>query len=91
MLSKASFKEFLRHQNRNQGPDDKMFDTYDHNNDGEISCDDFVGFCKDTLNQGKYRRVALKFMKNEDQFQKEIKTSPREQRIGKKTLRDCCY
>ena len=51
---------------------ERTFQEYDDDGDGTISRCDFIYFCQDALNQGKIRKVAIKFMANKDQFRREI-------------------
>lgn len=72
-LSKASFREILSTRNLSQYRDIRLLDKAftNQNSNGDISRNGFVSFCKGALNQGKYRTVALKFMKVEEQFRRE--------------------
>jgi serine/threonine protein kinase len=55
---------------------DERFDSYfvqsDVNKDGRISRDEFVGICNTVVNNDRQGRVVLKFMKNKEQFQREV-------------------
>jgi serine/threonine protein kinase len=55
---------------------DERFDSYfeqsDANHDGRISRDEFVGICKTVVSNDHQGRVALKFMKNKEHFQREV-------------------
>lgn len=68
-LNEASFKRVLLKLHISYRK--KTFSDWDTDDDGEISCDEFVSFYKCTLDKGQFRKVALKFMKLKEQFQRE--------------------
>jgi len=86
-ITKSSFRVLLKEENFYQAQDDglleKSFVDYDQNQDETISCDEFVNFCKDNLNEGKFRKVAIKFMQDEEQFQREIEYRKRNKELVK--------
>ena len=60
-----------------------MFKTFDNDNDGTVSKQEFVNFCKAKIDKGRRHEVAIKFMKKKDQFLREV-NSRRVAQIDKK-------
>jgi serine/threonine protein kinase len=58
------------------GAEDERFNSHfaewDTKRDGRILRDEFVGICKTVINNDRQGGVVLKFMKNKEQFQREV-------------------
>jgi hypothetical protein len=51
---------------------DEKFASWDVDKSGAITCEEFIKFCALELDKGQKREVVFKFMKNEDQFKREL-------------------
>jgi hypothetical protein len=51
---------------------DERFASWDADKSGTITRDEFLAFCTSELDKGQKREVVFKFMKNEDQFKREL-------------------
>ena len=51
---------------------DEKFASWDVDKSGAITCDEFIKFCALELDKGQKREVVFKFMKNEDQYKREL-------------------
>jgi serine/threonine protein kinase len=53
---------------------DERFKVWDVSGFGYINEEEFVNFCKTEIDNGQRRTCVIKFMKNEDQFLREVKS-----------------
>jgi hypothetical protein len=72
-ISKDTFKETVKQLGMTLTDKfDEKFASWDVDKSGAITCDEFIKFCALELDQGQKREVVFKFMKNEDQFKREL-------------------
>ena len=73
-LAKDQVKTALEYLGLNYNDDrlSKLIETWDKEKNQVIDESEFQDMCKDLLHSGENRSVALKFMKNKDQFKREL-------------------
>jgi hypothetical protein len=73
-ISEDTFKETVKQLGMSLTDEyfQEKFVSWDLNNSGTITCDEFAKFCALELDKGQKREVVFKFMKNEDQFKREL-------------------
>jgi Ca2+-binding EF-hand superfamily protein len=76
-VGKVGFKSLLQKlgiRSEEKSLTEELFEKWDSDNDGRISEEECVKMCKSVRDNGRPREVVLKFMRNREQFQREIES-----------------
>ncbi|GMI23199.1 hypothetical protein TeGR_g7025, partial [Tetraparma gracilis] len=73
-ISRETFKKTVKQLGMSLSDQyfDERFASWDADKSGTITRDEFLAFCTSELDKGQKREVVFKFMKNEDQFKREL-------------------